>query len=54
MAALIISIVFLLAVIGISVGIGFICLEFVVRMIGRGLRADLVPKSVIQRRTIWH
>jgi hypothetical protein len=34
MAALIISILFLAAVIGLSVGIGFLCLEFVVRLIG--------------------
>jgi hypothetical protein len=54
MAALIISILFLAAVIGLSVGIGFLCLEFVVRLIGRALGVEFGPKGVIQRGTIWH
>ena len=54
MAALIISILFLAAVIGLSVGIGFLCLEFVVRMIGRALGVEFGPKGMIQRGTIWH
>lgn len=54
MVALIVSILFLAAVIGISVGIAFLCIEFVVRMIGRGLGADFGPKGAIHRGTIWH
>jgi hypothetical protein len=49
MAAYVIPIVFLAAVIGVSVGIGYLCLEFAVRMIGRGLRVGL-PKV---RRPIY-
>jgi hypothetical protein len=54
MVVLIVSILFLAAVIGVSVGIAFLCLEFVVRMIGRGLGVDLRPKGPIHRGTIWH
>jgi hypothetical protein len=53
MVALIILIIFFAAVIGLSVGIGFVCLEFVVRMIGRGLGVGLVSKGAIHRGTMW-
>ncbi|HVG18993.1 MAG TPA: hypothetical protein VNI02_08055 [Blastocatellia bacterium] len=54
MVALIMSILLIAAAVGISIGIGFLCLEFVVRLIGRGLGADFSPKEMIERGTIWH
>lgn len=54
MVAFIMSILLIAAVIGIAIGIGFLCLEFVVRLIGRGLGADFGSKEMIQRGTIWH
>lgn len=53
MVALVLLIIFIAALIGISVGIGFLCLELVVRMIGRGLGVDFAHKGAIHRGTIW-
>jgi hypothetical protein len=37
MATYILPVLFVLALIALSVGIGYICIEFILRLIGRGL-----------------
>jgi hypothetical protein len=44
MASYILPILFIAALIGLSLCIGYLCLEFVVRMISRGLSEELVTK----------
>jgi len=51
MAALIFSIVFIIAMVALAIGIGFMCLEMVIRLIGRGLGAQLSPETTVAQRT---
>ena len=60
MVDLILAIIVIAALIGISAAIGFLCIEFVVRLIGRGLgveftRAQTVRQTVRRsgNRTTW-
>jgi hypothetical protein len=49
MAGLILAIIVIAASIGISAAIGFICLELVVRLIGRGLGVEFAPARTVRR-----
>jgi hypothetical protein len=51
MAALIFSVIFIIAMVSIAVGIGFMCLEMVIRLIGRGLGAQLSTETTMAQRT---
>lgn len=49
MVDLLLPIILLAVLIGLSVAIGYICLEFVVRMIGRGLGVNFAPQPAVRR-----
>jgi hypothetical protein len=49
MVDLILAIIIIAALIGISAGIGFLCIEFVVRLIGRGLGVEFARARAVRR-----
>lgn len=52
MVAYVLLILIIGVAIGITLGIGYLCLEFVVRMIGRGLGAQ-APTESARRRSMF-
>jgi hypothetical protein len=49
MLALVLPIIITVTIIGLTLGISFICVEMVLRFIGRGLRVEPAPVPVIRR-----
>jgi hypothetical protein len=50
MAALFFQIVFIAAIAAIAVGIGAMCVEMTIRLIGRGLASELSTEATISQR----
>ena len=51
MAALVFETFFIIAMVALAIGIGAMCLEMVIRLIGRGLGSELSPQPNIARGT---